>query len=59
MFTKRVPRASIEAVDRKLTVTVQRQVFKSQPEQEAASAPMPTCENGVCTVNWKPQRPAA
>jgi hypothetical protein len=27
----------------------------TQPQSEA----QPVCENGVCTISWKPQRPVA
>jgi hypothetical protein len=61
MFTQRfqinqnkgLASATVATFGRKLSVSVQNLVFKP------AAAPLPTCENGVCSLNWKPQRPAA
>jgi hypothetical protein len=42
-------------LNRKLSAAVQYLVTHPQ----LAQAPVPTCQNGVCMVSWKPQRPAA
>lgn len=53
-------------LERKLTASVQRLSFHTrqaaveQVEQSVESSqPESHCENGVCLVTWKPQRPAA
>jgi hypothetical protein len=45
------------AVGRTITASVGKVVFRAvlQP----APAAVPSCENGVCSLDWKPQRPAA
>lgn len=46
-----------EATNRTESQNVSAAVETAPESQEKATAPV--CKNGVCLVNWKPQRPAA
>lgn len=48
---------SLNALRRRLSASVSKlMVVKRQAPQAVA---VPSCENGVCVLDWKPQRPAA
>jgi len=52
----------IETISRGMSVNVSNLVLRMQAAGAGSTDPAATevtCENGVCTLNWKPQRPAA